>query len=207
MEGHLTSVLLQEGATAEVQFPALALLLSGGHTEMVLIKSWGKYKIIGATLDDAVGEAYDKVARMLGLEYPGGPKISARATKLRESKKEIEDRYSLPRPMFHSKDLNFSLSGLKTAVLYTIQGLQKDHAETLPEEVVDQIAYEFEEAVVDVLLKKGGKAIDQYDAQSMLVGGGVIANTYIRERLSTLASENGIPITSHQKIFLLTTPS
>jgi len=111
-----------------------------------------------------------------------------------ENQKRIEDRYSLPRPMFHSKDLNFSLSGLKTAVLYTIQGLQKDHAETLPEEVVDQIAYEFEEAVVDVLLKKGGKAIDQYDAQSMLVGGGVIANTYIRERLSTLASENGIPI-------------
>ena len=194
MEGHLTSVLLQEESVAEVEFPALALLLSGGHTEMVLIKSWGKYKIIGATLDDAIGEAYDKVARMLGLEYPGGPKISARAAELRASDKRSEDQYSLPRPMLHSKDLNFSLSGLKTAVLYTIQGLQKDHAETLPEEVIDQIAYEFEEAVVDVLLKKGGKALDQYNAKSMLVGGGVIANTYIRERLSTLAKENGIPI-------------
>jgi len=194
MEGHLTSVLLQEDEIAEVQFPALALLLSGGHTEMVLIKSWGKYKIIGATLDDAIGEAYDKVARMLGLEYPGGPKISARAAGVRASETQTEDLYALPRPMLHSKDLNFSLSGLKTAVLYTIQDLQKDHAETLPEEVIDRLAYEFEEAVVDVLLKKGGKALDQYNANSMLVGGGVIANTYIRERLSTLAAEHGIPI-------------
>lgn len=197
MEGHLTSVLLQESGENDVQFPALALLLSGGHTEMVLIKSWGQYEIIGVTLDDAIGEAYDKVARMLGLEYPGGPKISQRAAKVREEMKEsgqTEDLYHLPRPMLHSKDLNFSLSGLKTAVLYTIQGLQKDHAETLPEEVIDRISYEFEEAVVEVLIKKSEKAIDQYDAQSTLVGGGVIANTYIREKLSTLAEENGIPI-------------
>lgn len=192
MEGHLTSILLQEDAQTTVPFPALALLLSGGHTEMVLITSWGDYEIVGATLDDAIGEAYDKVARMLDLEYPGGPKISTRAAKLRESRPE--EQYNLPRPMIHSKDLNFSLSGLKTAVLYTVQDLQKEYNQNLPEDIIDQIAYEFEEAVVEVLLKKTKKALDEFGAESLLVGGGVIANTYIREQLTKLTQEEGIPL-------------
>lgn len=191
MEGHLTSVLADHPQLdLKETFPALALLISGGHTELVLIENWGQYQIIGATLDDAIGEAYDKVARMLNLEYPGGPKISQRAAEVRARKPE--EVYEFPRPMLHSKDYNFSLSGLKTAVLYKIQELQKEHGEALDDSIIDQISYDFEEAVVDVLIKKTSRAIEEFGARSLIVGGGVIANQYIRERLTTLTDEHGI---------------
>lgn len=181
MEGHIISVLVEK--KCKVNFPALALLISGGHTELILIESWGKYSNIGQTRDDAVGEAFDKVARMLGLSYPGGPAISALAHKSRSSNLEAKS-YPLPRPMLHTKDFDFSFSGLKTAVLYLTQELK-----TLTEKDKEAIAREFEDAVTEVLITKTKKALEKYGAQTLIVGGGVIANTYIRKSFENLVTE------------------
>lgn len=189
MEGHIVSVLLEKDqlkVTAE--FPSLALLISGGHTEIIEIESWGNYKKIGETLDDAIGEAYDKVARMIGLEYPGGPKISLLAQSAREENLS-DERIIFPRPMIHSPDLNFSLSGLKTSVLYKIKELGEITA--IQKKI---IAKEFEQSVVDVINKKVSKAINETNAKSLIVGGGVIANKYIRENLSQIATEKNIKV-------------
>jgi N6-L-threonylcarbamoyladenine synthase len=179
MEGHIYSVLasLVEG---ELALPALALLISGGHTELVLIKSFGNYEVIGHTLDDAAGEAYDKAARMLGLPYPGGPEISRLAEKAREEK--IEPSFKLPRPMLHSPDLNFSFSGLKTAVLYKIRSISD-----LSENFKKEMAYAFEEAVCEVLVEKTSRALNKHaDIQSLIVAGGVAANQYLCSKLEEL---------------------
>lgn len=188
MEGHIVSVLLEK---ENPEFPAIALLISGGHTEIIEIDSWGEYKKIGETLDDAVGEAYDKVARMIGLEYPGGPQISRLALTARDQNLS-DDQITFPRPLLHSHDLNFSLSGLKTAVLYKIKDLQENSGEIsdLQKQI---IAKEFEQAVVDVINMKTKKALEQTGANSLIVGGGVIANKYIRENLSKIAEEKNIP--------------
>ena len=163
---------------APIKFPILALLISGGHTELVLTNNLLSYEVIGETRDDAVGEAFDKVARMLGLPYPGGPYISALA--------EIADkrglnadkrRYVLPRPMLHSGDFNFSFSGLKTAVLYTIKKIPN-----LTNDIKASIAKEFEEAVTDVLTKKTFRAAEEFGAKTIIIGGGVAANKRIRKR-------------------------
>lgn len=189
MEGHITSVLLEKDQSRLLaEFPSLALLISGGHTEIISIESWGQYKKIGETLDDAVGEAYDKVARMIGLEYPGGPQISRLAQDARDENIS-DEQIVFPRPMLHTPDLNFSLSGLKTSVLYKIKALGE-----LTEEKKKIIAKEFEQAVVDVLNSKTKKAIEQTGAQSLIVGGGVIANKYIRENLTKIAEEKNIPV-------------
>jgi N6-L-threonylcarbamoyladenine synthase len=189
MEGHITSVLLEKDQSNPLaEFPSLALLISGGHTEIIQIESWGQYKKIGETLDDAVGEAYDKVARMIGLEYPGGPQISRMAQTARDENIS-DEQIVFPRPMLHTPDLNFSLSGLKTAVLYKIKEIGE-----LTEEKKEIIAKEFEQAVVDVLNSKTKKAIEQTGAQSLIVGGGVIANKYIRENLTKIAEEKNIPV-------------
>ncbi len=174
MEGHIVSVLMENEDVRPVEFPALALLISGGHTEIVSIKAWGSYTVIGQTRDDAVGEAFDKVARMLGLPYPGGPEISQLAKMARE--KNIPHTVTLPRPMLHSQDLDFSFSGLKTAVLYHI----RDNGTPTEEEKMD-IAREFEDAVTEVLIKKTEKALEDTGAKILIVAGGVIANTNIRE--------------------------
>jgi N6-L-threonylcarbamoyladenine synthase len=193
MEGHIVSVLLEkDGSKIISEFPAVALLISGGHTEIIEIESWGQYKKIGETLDDAVGEAYDKVARMIGLEYPGGPQISRLALTARDQNLSDEN-ITFPRPMIHSHDLNFSLSGLKTAVLYKIQELEKTSG-PITEIQKQIIAKEFEQAVVDVLNAKTKKALDRTGANSLIVGGGVIANKYIRENLSRIAEEKNIPV-------------
>lgn len=186
MEGHLVSALLHKESLNKaqklhlMQFPALALLISGGHTEIVLAEDFSKYKIVGKTKDDAIGEAYDKVARMLGLPYPGGPEISKLAEEERQ-KNNIERPFVLPRPMIHSKDLDFSFAGLKTAVLYTIKKLPK-----ITEEIKKQIAKEFEDAVTEVLVTKMKKAIDENAVKTVLVGGGVIANKFIRKSLEEM---------------------
>ena len=160
------------------QFPMLALLVSGGHTELVLMSDWGKYKIIGETRDDAVGEAFDKVARILGLPYPGGPEIS------RLGERGSPGVYPLPRPMLHSCDHNFSFAGLKTAVLYLVKKLG-----TLTESQKADIAREFEEACVEVLTRKTLRAANEFSARSIAVGGGVSANRRLRERLAALLSQ------------------
>lgn len=179
MEGHIFGSLIDQEnhKLYPIEFPALALLISGGHTELVLIENYGKYKILGKTRDDAVGEAYDKVARMLGISYPGGPEIAKRAMEQREQ--NIEPEITLPRPMIHSKDLDFSFAGLKTAVLYALQEKK---------EIVG-LEREFEEAIKDVLVSKTTDAINQFGPKSLIIGGGVAANKYILDSLKSL----GIP--------------
>ncbi len=180
MEGHVMSVVAQtSGDTFEVApitFPALSLLVSGGHTELVVIRDWMVYEKIGQTKDDAVGEAFDKVARIIGLPYPGGPAISALAKEAREQNlpREVE----FPRPMLHSGTYDFSYSGLKTAVLYKTKEMG-----ALTDEHKKIIAREFEEAAIEVLVKKTLKAIDQYSIQTVMVGGGVANNTYLQSEL------------------------
>lgn len=169
MAGHLYSAILQKDGIESIKFPALALLVSGGHTELVLTKGHGKYKVVGETLDDAAGEAFDKVARMLGLKYPGGPEIS------RLAKKGDPKRYKLPSPMIGSKDYNFSFSGLKTAVLYFV----RDHKNFSKV----NLAASFQKAVVDVLVSKTIRAAKQYKVKTILLGGGVAANKLLREKL------------------------
>ena len=181
MEGHMLASLydvVADDAIAEVRFPALALLISGGHTELVLIKKWGLYEKVGQTKDDAVGEAFDKVARMMGLPYPGGPEIGKRAKIAREEKLPPFKK-DMPRPMLHSGDLDFSFSGIKTSVRNAIG--EKE----LNEEEKEALSRDFEDAVTEVLLKKTQTALTQYDAETLIVGGGVSASTHIRDVFQT----------------------
>ena len=173
MEGHILSSIFTETGIPQINFPALALLISGGHTELVLLRDWGVYEKIGETRDDAVGEAFDKAARMLGLPYPGGPEISAHAQIARE--KNLPVFATLPRPMIDADNLDFSFSGLKTAVRYAIEG------KTLSSDDVASVAREFEDAATEVLLAKTKRAIKEHGVQTVIVGGGVSANTHIRE--------------------------
>lgn len=193
MEGHIVSSLITQIknnkdfiAIKKPEFPALAILISGGHTEIVKINEIGKYEILGTTVDDALGEAFDKVARMMNIPYPGGPKISELAEKARN--RSLKYNVKLPRPMINSKDLKFSFSGLKTAVLYFI----KQHGE-LNEEIKEEIALEFEESVTEVLIQKTKKAMEENETRSILLGGGVIANKYIRKAFENLSNEYNIP--------------
>lgn len=180
MEGHVVASLLQKESIGgksplkPLAFPALALLISGGHTQLVLMKDWLKYKIIGETKDDAVGEAFDKVARMMGLPYPGGPEISNLAAIARTSM-DSSSEIVLPRPMLHSPDLDFSFSGLKTAVLYLIKKLPE-----LTPKLKQEIAREFEDSVTEVLISKTKKALNQHEIKTLILGGGVVANSHIR---------------------------
>jgi N6-L-threonylcarbamoyladenine synthase len=191
MEGHIVSALLPTGAfTAEtpltiLALPALALLISGGHTELVLVERLGSYKLLGQTRDDAVGEAFDKVARILGLPYPGGPEISKLAAQHDPS--QPLPIPALPRPMLHSKDFDFSCAGLKTAVLYLVQKLNAEHPDGLPLALRAAIAYDFEQAITEVLLEKTMRAVDEHAVQSLIIGGGVIANKRIRHAFEQAA--------------------
>lgn len=194
MEGHIASVLVNTEAVESgklkvesIKFPALALLISGGHTEFVFMKDWGQYKIIGQTLDDAVGEAFDKVARMLDLEYPGGQKVSRLAKEA--GLENIPKQAKFTRPMIRSKDLNFSFSGLKTQVLYYIRDLTENGDIKLSEENKKDICREFEATVIDVLLTKTKEALDSYGAKTLVVAGGVIASERIANTFKSLENE------------------
>jgi len=181
MEGHIISSIVQNGRLENIQLPVLALLVSGGHTELVLMKEWFKYEIIGKTLDDAVGECFDKVARMLGLPYPGGPAISALAESGRS--KSQKSNFKLPRPMINSGTCDMSFSGLKTAALYALRG------KNLTEDEKNGFAAEFEDAIADVMVSKTSKALWDSGAQTFVIGGGVAANRYLREKLEALVLE------------------
>lgn len=172
----------------EIEYPAIALLISGGHTQLILIKKEQDYEVVGDTRDDAVGEAFDKIARILGLPYPGGPQISALAERARVENFSTKN-FPLPRPMLNSDNLDFSFSGLKTAVLYTVKKLPK-----FSEENKKEIALETENAIAEVLLKKTSGAIEKFDAKTLILGGGVTANTFIRKSFETLADNYQIPI-------------
>jgi N6-L-threonylcarbamoyladenine synthase len=182
MEGHLLSILAQKSkiftfTKDTLQFPMLSLLISGGHTELVLVKEFGKYKVIGSTRDDAAGEAFDKVARMLDLPYPGGPEI-ARLAKIEREMNPTSTEITLPRPMIHTKDYDFSFSGLKTAVLYLIRDIGK---EKIDEKMKSKIAKEFEDAVVEVLLAKTLRALEEHKIKTLILGGGVSSNIHLQK--------------------------
>lgn len=218
MLGHIASVLFKpkenssdklETPHKKIEFPALALLISGGHTELVFLNSWTDREKIGETKDDAVGEAFDKVARMLGLPYPGGPKISSLADEARE--KNLKLNHKFPRPMIHSGDFNFSFSGLKTAVLYYVRNLTSPPTSSsknigvavppllgnerglggevvIPEKTKLEIAREFEDAVIETIISKTKKAIESHNPKTLIVGGGVIANKEIRKNILEIKS-------------------
>ncbi len=175
MEGHVLSSVFdieRDDMLSDIAFPTISLLISGGHTELILMKDWGQYEKIGQTRDDAVGEAYDKVARLVGLPYPGGPEIAKRAERAR--KEHMPKFADFPTPMLNSGDLDFSFSGLKTAVRYAVEG------KTLSEDDVCAIARDFEDAVTTVLLKKSLSATKKYGAETLVVGGGVSANQHLK---------------------------
>ncbi len=165
----------------DVEFPALALIVSGGHTELILLKDHGVFQYLGGTLDDAAGEAFDKVARVLDLGYPGGPAISREAEKY-----QGEDMDFLPRPLLHSKNFDFSFSGLKTATMREVSR-RKGSALSLTAEQVSCLAHEFEEAATDVLTQKAVKAALATGAKSLLLAGGVAANKRLRVKIGEYA--------------------
>ncbi len=216
MEGHVLSPFGKNKGAFKVQklkTPILALLVSGGHTQLVLISKWMQYEIIGETLDDAVGEAFDKVARTLGLPYPGGPQISKLAEQERAKGKQslkglrraagprteqifqqknsdpekIRFSLALPRPMLYSKDFNFSFSGLKTAVLYLVRDL--GGLEKISDKTKAQIALEFENAAIECLAYKTAKAMEKYKIKTLIVAGGVAANKHLRNEMKKLCGK------------------
>jgi|GEM_PF-81853 len=183
-------------ASQTLKFPVLALTVSGGHTSLTLMHDHGKYETIGATVDDAVGEAYDKVARLLGLGYPGGPQISKLAEHCRSGAAEQQGSRAgtplrgfsasrtliFPRPMINDGTFNFSFSGLKTAVLQRVLNIKKLNGE-LNETDKEEICAAFEEAVAEVLAVKTAKAVEKYQPCSVIFAGGVSANEYLAERI------------------------
>ncbi|MDD2731495.1 MAG: tRNA (adenosine(37)-N6)-threonylcarbamoyltransferase complex transferase subunit TsaD, partial [Candidatus Portnoybacteria bacterium] len=187
IKGHLLAALAEKKSDKNY-FPAIGLVVSGGHTQLVLIEiSSGnvlKYRIIGETRDDAAGEAFDKVAKMLGLGYPGGPIIAAKAAKFKIENLKLKIN-KLPRPMLRSGDFDFSFSGLKTAVLYTLQKMS-------PAQIKRQtpaIAAEFQQAVIDVLSAKTSSAVKKHEAKTIVLAGGVAANSALRQELKNQAKK------------------
>jgi len=168
LEGHLLAPMLEE---EKPSFPFIALLVSGGHTQLIDVKGIGQYDILGDTLDDAAGEAFDKTAKLLGLGYPGGAALSELANK-------GIAQFDLPRPLFHTHGLDFSFSGLKTAVLTLVKKQPK-----LTHEVKANIAFAFQEAITDVLVKKSIQALKQTSYKNIVISGGVGANKKLREKL------------------------
>ena len=202
MEGHILISLLRHEESEKrkakseksavryslfaIRFPAIALLISGGHTELVLMKAFGQYQYLGRTRDDAVGEAFDKVARMLDLPYPGGPHISRLAEQARKTHEASPRGFKLPKPMIHEDNYDFSFAGLKTAVLRFVE-----KNKPLTEELKTQVAREFEDAAADVLVAKTLRAAEEYGVETVIVGGGVSANAHIRLRLADALAKAG----------------
>lgn len=169
----------------EPKLPAITLVVSGGHTDLVLLKNHGGMLWIGGTRDDAAGEAFDKTARLLGLPYPGGPAIATAAEKLKIKNGKWKIR--LPRPMMDEENYDFSFSGLKTAVNREIAKLKKENLWN--ESFVDQMAHEIQESITDVLVAKTLKAVEQYKVHALLLAGGVAANQRLREKFQQKISE------------------
>ncbi|HHT9118264.1 MAG TPA: tRNA (adenosine(37)-N6)-threonylcarbamoyltransferase complex transferase subunit TsaD [Candidatus Hypogeohydataceae bacterium YC38] len=183
LHAHIFASKLEFGHS--LQFPTISLLVSGGHTSLYLSQSETQHLLLGATLDDAVGEAFDKVAKLLGLAYPGGPEIE------RIAQEGDPTAVPFPRPYLEPGSLDFSFSGLKTAVLYHYQGLQKIKGRLSKKEIAD-IAASFQEAVVDVLVNKTLLALERHPVKGVVLGGGVACNSRLRNRLAQ-ALEN-VPV-------------
>ncbi len=204
LEGHIAANFI--GGDSKFLFPAICLVVSGGHTQLVLVRGLGKYKVIGQTRDDAAGEAFDKVAKLLGLGYPGGPQIALNA------KNGLPDAFKLPRPMIDSPDYDFSFSGLKTAVLYLLKDLGLSAARQQPsgdltqptlqvasqlpvrlekgyqihntKYLIHNICASFQQAVVDVLVNKTIRAAEKHKAKTVMLSGGVAANRELRKQMA-----------------------
>lgn len=179
LEGHLLSPLLSDPAP---EFPFVALLVSGGHTQLMRVDGVGLYTLLGETLDDAAGEAFDKSAKLLGLDYPGGALLSKLA------QRGTPERFKLPRPMLHSGDLDFSFSGLKTAVLVAVQKNAQD------EQTRADIALAAQDAIVEVLVKKSLSALKQTELKQLVIAGGVGANQALRAQLNQSAQQHGFKV-------------
>ena len=183
LEGHLLSPLL---SSHPPEFPFIALLVSGGHTQLMRVDGVGRYQLLGETLDDAAGEAFDKTAKVLGLPYPGGPAVS----KIAES--GVPNRFKFGRPMMHNGDFDFSFAGLKTAVLTQAKKLQVV-APLTPQDKAD-IAHAFVESAVDVLTHKAFKALQASGFSRLVIAGGVGANAQLRARLNAMAIKHGFKV-------------
>lgn len=182
LEGHLASAWLNAENRKRWKFPLLALIVSGGHTELVLMKDFGAYKIVGQTRDDAAGEAFDKTAKLMGLPYPGGPQISKLATE------GDPKAFELPRPMLTDGTLDFSFSGLKTAVRLAWEPWQKGPSDRQDQAKKD-LAASLQAAIVEVLVEKTLRAAKKHNVQGVLLVGGVSANTMLRDTLGTRLRE------------------
>jgi N6-L-threonylcarbamoyladenine synthase len=178
---HLEAHIYANFVGRKINFPAVALIVSGGHTLLVRMNGHGSLKIVGETLDDAAGEAFDKTAKLLGLGYPGGPVLSKLASDGNAA------RFPFPRPMINSNDLNFSFSGLKTAALYEIL-----KHKTINQQLRADICASVQKAIVDVLIAKTQKAIAKYRPKIIMLGGGVSANDVLRQEFARLAKANKI---------------
>ncbi len=180
LEGHLMSPMME---FPDIKMPFICLLVSGGHSMIVNVKDKGNYEIIGQSQDDAVGEAFDKVAKLLDLPYPGGPYIERLALEGRSN------AFDFPRPMINSNDLNMSLSGLKTSVLYTIQKISN-----ITEEIKSDIAASFQQAISDVLVAKIKKSIEMTGRKEVIIAGGVAANKFLRSEFKKLEESHNIKV-------------
>src|SRR3989344_557036 len=221
MEGHLVASRLATNSKFKnqksklIKFPAIALLVSGGHTELVLIKKWGDYKIIGETRDDAAGGAFFNKATMLELPYPGGPQIAKQAENFKKypltfrmggwTRREMEKEafnIKLPRPMIDSKDYDFSFSGLKTAVLYMLRDMKERHINI--GDFTPMICNEIQQAIIDVLITKTMKAAKEFGIKSIILGGGVAANKELRAQMKKAVgmSRRDLDIGGRQTIIL-----
>jgi N6-L-threonylcarbamoyladenine synthase len=180
---HIAGHIYANNLEKHMEFPLMALVVSGGHTELVLMKEDYDFNVIGGTLDDAVGEAYDKVARVLGLPYPGGPKVD----KLAHTGK---DTYNLPIPL-DDDSYNFSFSGIKSAVI----NLKHNEEQKGNEVIKENLACSFQNRVVEILTKKTIKAMEEYKCKNLIIAGGVSANRGIREEFTKICNEKGIDVT------------
>ena len=169
IEAHIFANFIEK---TKIKFPAIALVVSGGHTQLLLMKTWGKYRFLGETRDDAAGECFDKTARILGLSYPGGPNIAKIAARTSDIK--------LPRPMIYSKDYDFSFSGLKTAVLYNFKERRRNS-----KKYIQGMCAEIQQAIIDVLIRKTLRAAEEYKAKTIILGGGVTANKELKKQFKT----------------------
>jgi len=194
LEAHFLANLLTLGISAEKfkkdHLPAVCLVVSGGHTLLFLAKAIGEYELLGETQDDAAGECFDKAARILGLDYPGGPEIAKYAEKFSKRIGNAGIGIKLPRPMIAQKNYNFSFSGLKTAVLYFHQK-QTPETQRLPE-YLEEMSHEIQQSIVDVLVSKTRRATEAFEAKSIIIGGGVSANKMLREKMEEAADELGV---------------
>jgi N6-L-threonylcarbamoyladenine synthase len=189
IEGHLFSGCLQDSS---LEFPFIALVVSGGHTVIFYVKSYNDYDIVGLTRDDAAGEAFDKIAKLMGLPYPGGPVLD----KLAENGNP--KAYNFPRPMINDDNFDFSFSGLKTSVRYFIH---KELGGVIGDDIINDLAASAQSAIVDVLTSKTMKAANKYKVKSIVIAGGVSANSGLRKQLSESAAKKGMNLVAPDLLY------